>query len=172
MTMNSESNSTYFEERILSATPLELIQILYDAALDRVRSARRHLNSGDAMARSHDVSKALEIFCELILSLSDREAKDSAATYSAIYRHLQKQLTEAHSQPSDSIFAEVEDTLAAMAHNWRGVKDLVQKSAPEPAERHEQLLADVPGLEMMYTAEATVEPANGDPGRSGRCWNL
>ena len=86
--MPTETTSTYLEERILSATPLELIEILYDAAVDRVRAARRHLKEGDAMARSQAVSKTLEILSELSLALKSEEAKDSAATYSAIYLYL------------------------------------------------------------------------------------
>src|SRR5436190_15496871 len=121
--MTTETTSTYLEERILSATPLELIEILYTAAIDRVRSARRHLSTDDAMARSEDVSKTLAILSELTLALDGKEASESAATYSAIYLYLQKRLVEAHSQQSDSIFAEVEEMLASLAENWRGVKD-------------------------------------------------
>jgi len=156
--MTTETTSTYLEERILSATPLELIEILYDAAIDRVRTARLHLQAGDPMARSHDVSKALAILSELTLALDGKEAKDSAATYSAIYLYLQKRLTEAHAQQSDTIFAEVEEMLGSLAENWRGVRDLVQKSR----------------LAMeQNTVEATVvDSGSPDPARPARSWNL
>lgn len=155
--MNSEMTSTYLEERILSATPLELIAILYDAAIDRLRAARLYLSTGDAMERSKEVSKALEILSELTLTLNDKEAKDSAATYSAIYLYLQRRLVEAHSRKDDAIFAEVEEMLASLAENWRGIREMVQKSRAE---------MDASG------AGATAELLNADPEQPARSWNL
>ena len=124
------------------------------------------------MARSQDVSKALEILSELTLALKSEEAKDSAATYSAIYLYLQKRLVEAHSKQSDSIFAEVEEMLGSVAENWRGIRDLVQKSRLAMDESTPAPLVDAPPVDIAYTAEATVEPADADPARRARCWNL
>jgi flagellar protein FliS len=170
--MLTETTSTYLEERILSATPLELIEILYDAAIDRVRAARLQLSKSDAMARSHDVSKALEILAELTLALKSEDAKDSAATYSAIYIYLQKRLVEAHSQQSDSMFAEVEEMLGSLAENWRGIKDLVHESRVAMDRSTQEHLAAAPPADTAYNADAIVEPANSDPARPARCWNL
>jgi len=64
------------------------------------------------MARSQDVSKALEILSELTLAWKSEEAKDSAATYTAIYLYLQSGWSKRILQQSDSIFAEVEDMLS------------------------------------------------------------
>jgi len=169
--MNSDSSATYLEERILSANPLELIQILYDAAVDRVRSARLHLSTGDAMSRAQDVSKALEIFTELALALNDRDAQASASTYSAIYRHLQKRLVEAHTQKSDAVFKEIEDMVVSMSKNWRSVRDLLQ-GAREAEQTGVKPAADASSIEMLYTPEATVERLDAEAARSGRCWNL
>ena len=170
--MPTETTSTYLEERILSATPLELIEILYDAAVDRVRAARRHLKEGDAMARSQAVSKTLEILSELSLALKSEEAKDSAATYSAIYLYLQRRLVEAHSKQSDDIFAEVEEMLGSVAENWRGVKELVQKSRVEMDANSPEPPAEADPTDIAYTKDAMVESAAGDPARPARCWNL
>jgi len=147
--MYTDTQSTYLEERILTASPLELVQILYDAAVDHVREARRHLSGGDALARSNDVSKTLEILSELSMALNEQDTNEYSATYSAIYLHLQRRLLEAHTKKSDVILAEVEKTLVSMAGNWRGVKELIQQAG---------------------RAEASVEPEA--PQLAGRCWNL
>ena len=146
--MHTVTQSTYLEERILTASPLELVQILYDAAVDHVREARRHLSEGDALARSNDVSKTLEILSELTMALHEQEANEYSAAYSAIYQHLQRRLLEAHTKKSDSILAEVEETLASMAGNWRGVKELINGAASSNAAPKEE------------------------PQLAGRCWNL
>jgi flagellar protein FliS len=146
--MHTDTQSTYLEERILTASPLELVQILYDAAVDHVREARRHLSKEDALARSNDVSKTLEILSELTMALNGQDANEYSAAYSAIYQHLQRRLLEAHTKKSDSILAEVEETLVSMASNWREVKELI-----------------------ISSTSATVASEQ-EPQLAGRCWNL
>ena len=146
--MYTETQSTYLEERILTATPLELVQILYDAAVEQVREARRHLSQGDALARSNNVSKALEILSELTLALNEENSNEYSAYYGALYQSLQKKLIEAHSTKSDAILADVEQALYSMAKNWRGVKELIDSAA------------------------ATVKSEETEPHLAGRCWNL
>ena len=146
--MQTHSQSTYLEERILTASPLELVQILYDAAVDHVREARRHLSQEDALARSNDVSKTLEILSELTMALNSEETNEYSTAYSAIYQHLQRRLLEAHTKKSDRILAEVEEALVSMAGNWRGVKELIQSAA------------------------ASTVASEAQPQLAGRCWNL
>ena len=169
--MNPETKSTYLEERILMASPLELTQILYDGAVDRVRMARWHLKEGDAFGRSRAVSKAQDILTELTLALNSTESKDSSAKYSAIYRQLQKRLVDAHMQQSDGIFAEVEAALAAMARNWRGVTDLVRQGSPKTEESHTQAV-HVSQSGVVYAADATMNLSEVELARSTRSWSL
>ena len=147
--MYTETQSTYLEERILTATPLELVQILYDAAVEQVREARRHLSQGDALARSNNISKALEILSELTMALKEENSNQYSAFYGALYQNLQKKLIEAHSTKSDAILADVEQALYSMASNWRGVKELIDGAAAANAEQEEA-----------------------EPQLAGRCWNL
>jgi flagellar secretion chaperone FliS len=165
------TESTYLEERILTASPLELIQILYDAAADRVRAARLYLKEGDALARSRAVSKAQDILTELTLALNSKEGKDSSATFSAIYGYLKKRLFEAHMHQSDAIFAEVEATLTAMAQNWRGVTNLLCQVSQKTEEDQPQPV-EVSRSGIVYAADATANAADGELSRSTRSWNL
>src|SRR5436309_2788035 len=165
--MYPDTESTYLEERILTASPLELIQILYDAAGDRVRAARLYLKEGDALARSRAVSKAQDILTELTLALNSKEGKDSSATFSAIYDYLRKRLFEAHLHQSDAILAEVEATLAAMAQNWRGVTNLLcQVSGKTEEDRPQSVNVGQSGI--AYAADATVNTPDGELSSSTR----
>ena|SRR5882762_9844063 len=162
---------TYLEEKILTASPLELIQILYDAAGDRVRAARLYLKEGDALARSRAVSKAQDVLTELTLALNSKEGEASSATFSAIYSYLRKRLFDAHMHQSDAIFAEVEATLAAMAQNWRGVTNLLCQVGRNTEADHPQPV-EVPRSGIVYAADATLNAADGELSRSTRSWNL
>ena len=169
--MNPETKSTYLEERILTAGPLELTQILYDGAVDQVRMARRHLKEGDAFGRSRAVSKAQDILTELTLALNPTESKDSSVKYSVIYHQLQKRLVDAHMQQSDGIFSEVEAALAAMEQNWRGVTNLVREGSRKPEESRPQAV-DVSRSGMAYGADATLNLAEVELERPTRSWSL
>ncbi len=51
----------YLETKILSASPVELIHLLYEGATESVKEARRHLAAGDIASRSAAISKSMEI---------------------------------------------------------------------------------------------------------------
>src|SRR6266571_4231344 len=46
---------TYEQNRSLSASPLELVQILYTAAVRAVESAQNSMNAGDIASRSREI---------------------------------------------------------------------------------------------------------------------
>jgi flagellar secretion chaperone FliS len=70
---------SYLENRILSAEPLELIQILYEHAIKFVREARGALAAGDIVGRSKAIVRTIGILGELEGSL-DRTAGGSIST--------------------------------------------------------------------------------------------
>ena len=53
------------ETRVLSATPIELVQMLYDGAIDSIQCARRHLAEGRIRDRGRSIGKAIAILAEL-----------------------------------------------------------------------------------------------------------
>ena len=59
--MSSQARQAYLEGEILQANPVELVRILYKAALDSVVQARRHLQAGNIAARSRQIARAGEI---------------------------------------------------------------------------------------------------------------
>lgn len=61
--------NTYFEEEILSATPLRLVCLLYEKAISELRSARTYLMSGQVAERCAAISKACDVLAELTSSL-------------------------------------------------------------------------------------------------------
>jgi flagellar secretion chaperone FliS len=130
-TMDRPFESPYVTDQILVATPVELIQLLYDKALENVRAARRHLATGDALARSKAISSTLALLTELRCSLNP-EAREVSENLANIYRHLQEQLTEAHLNQADAPLAETEFVLKTLADNWKTVMALL---AEGPAEK-------------------------------------
>src|ERR1039458_5604100 len=49
--MWQNAHDAYLESRVLSADPLELVHLLYEAAIEAVREARRYLAAGETAVR-------------------------------------------------------------------------------------------------------------------------
>jgi len=115
-------NDAYLENRVLSADPLELIRMLYQAALDSVASARRHLAAGDIPARSRSIGRALAIVGELEGALDHSAGGPIARTLADLYRYIRQRLTEANLRQKDAPLAESESLLETLFEGWRQVQ--------------------------------------------------
>jgi flagellar protein FliS len=115
--MNKVHNA-YWEGRILSSDPLTLICILYDSALENVRTARESLQEGDIRARSNAISKVSEVLGVLIESLNLDEGKDLGRNLLRLYLYMQGRLLEANMKQSDRCLAEVVSLLTTLSESW------------------------------------------------------
>ena len=111
----------YEENRILSASPLELVQILYTAATRAVQNARQQLRAGDIAARSREITKAQEILLELATSVDPSKAPEVGARLLALYDHMQARLIEANTQQKDGPLNEVDNLLHTLQEAWSQV---------------------------------------------------
>lgn len=118
---------TYLESEILSADPVRLVQILYRAAIDQTRSARRYLAAGDIEARGRAVSKTSAILLELAGSLDHGQGAEFSRRLAGLYEYMLQRLSDAHLTQMDAPLAEVEKLLGDLVEAWGYV------AAPEPA---------------------------------------
>ena len=84
--------SAYFESRILSADPIELIQILYEGALGAVDEARSNLARRNIAGRSAAIGKAVAILSELSSSLDHETGGEISRTLAELYDYMQRRL--------------------------------------------------------------------------------
>jgi len=119
--------NTYFEQMVLSASPLELIRILYRQADMSVRKARAHLKSGRIAERAECINNAYEVMTELIAALRPEEAPEIAMRLGELYGYMQRRLLEANFKQADEPLEEVLGLLAVLASAWA--------ADPEPAPR-------------------------------------
>ena len=115
--------NTYEENRILSASPLELVQILYTGAARAVQNARQHLRAGDIAARSREITKAQEILLELATSVDPSKAPEVGERLLALYDYMQARLIEANTQQKDKPLNEVDSLLHTLQEAWSQVEE-------------------------------------------------
>jgi len=117
--MPTNRYQTYIEEEILTAAPVQLIQLLYRGALDSITSARRYLKLGDIRARSRAISKAMTIVTELSLSLNHTAGGQLSTKLAELYAYTQTLLIQANVKQSDPPLAEAERLLSTLLDGWQ-----------------------------------------------------
>jgi flagellar protein FliS len=117
--MYQSARDAYLESRVLTADPLELIRLLYQAAMDAVREARRHLESGDIAARSRSISRACEVLTELSSSLDRDRGGEISTRLAQLYDYMQRRLLDANFRQNDAPLAEVLGLLATLSEAWQ-----------------------------------------------------
>lgn len=109
----------YLENSVLTATPLELVTMLYRCALDGIADARRCLASGDVAGRVRPVNRAFDAVAELTLSLDHEVGGALSQDLAELYGYITHQIVLGHSTQSDSAFAQAEKLLATLLESWQ-----------------------------------------------------
>ena len=121
----------YLAHRVTAASPLELIRMLYEAAVQAVDQALEGLRSGDILRRGNSVSKAVEILSELRVSLRREVNPEYCDTLGGLYSYLQRQLIRAHAEKSESLFQEVARLLRTLLDGWIGAMENLKTGQEE-----------------------------------------
>jgi flagellar protein FliS len=116
--MFQSAHDQYLENRVLSAEPLELVQMLYQGAIGAVQDARHHLANGKIIERSRAITKACAILIELTASLNREAGGELAQRLGSLYDYMRRKLLEANFHQSDEPLGEVLSLLAALAEGW------------------------------------------------------
>jgi flagellar protein FliS len=147
--MWQNAHDAYMESRILSADPLELVHLLYQACAESVREARQHLAAGNIAARCRFISKAHGILAELAASLDHQRGGDLSQRLARLYDYMQRRLLEANLQQDDAPLGEVLELLSTLAEAWEEIRHPAPE-LPEAASPWSQPLPSEPAT--AYTA--------------------
>lgn len=115
-------NDAYLESKVYSADPVELVRMLYAAALNSTRSAREHLAAGQIAPRSAAISKVLAILGELDGALNHEVGGTVSQRLAQLYAYMRQRLFEANLRQADAPLAETEALLATLLEAWQKVE--------------------------------------------------
>lgn len=124
------AHTAYFEEEILSASPLRLVCLLYQGAISELRSARTHLAAGRTAERCAAISKACDILAELTASLDVNSGGDTAVRLQELYAYSTGRLLQANLNKDDAPLAEVLGLLATLSEGWAQLAEAEQRPVP------------------------------------------
>jgi len=129
--MWNTGHDAYLESRVMTADPIELVNLLYQACTQAVREARHHLAEGRIAERSQQINKACAIVIELATSLDHERGGEISRRLALLYDYMQSRLLEANMKQSDAPLAEVLGLLSTLSEAWAGVAKPVEKPVPE-----------------------------------------
>lgn len=123
----------YAETNLLSASPLELVVMLYEFALENVNSACAFNRANDPAARGQAINKAFDALVEL--SASCNPDVSLTGELRELYGYMQRRLTEAHIEQSEAKLQEVAGLLRTMLVGWQQISTSTEndpyRAAPE-----------------------------------------
>lgn len=122
--VSSRSASAYqrvsVETGISSASPHQLVNMLFEALLVAVGTARIAMGRGDIAAKGEQISKAVRIIDEgLKPALNLEQGGDIAANLKGLYGYCVLRLTHANLRNDDAALADVARVIEPLAQGWK-----------------------------------------------------
>jgi flagellar protein FliS len=161
--MQTYQQNGYVADRVLTASPMELIRMLYEGALSSIDVAVEMLRANNITARGHAITKAMNIVNELRASLDSGPQPEIVSSLTELYLYIHNRLFYAHAHKSEEALLEASRLLKSLYHGWL---DVMKRAATESAAQQRSFIEppEVPMAAMNPYASAFDCPT------SGRSW--
>ncbi len=110
--------------KVATATPEQLVQMLYDGALKAIWSAQEHIRQKNIAEKGEAISKALAIIEELTTSLNHEVGGEISKNLEALYDYMTRRLVHANVKSSLEALEEVEKLLSGLREAWVEIANL------------------------------------------------
>jgi len=125
MSISQRMASTYkkvgVESRVESASPHELITLLFEGLLDTLSAAKVHMAAGNIPAKSQAISKATRIITEGLKGSLDTKGGELTENLSMLYDYCVGCLMQAHLKNDATQIDEVIGLLGPVAETWKNM---------------------------------------------------
>lgn len=110
------------ESAVMSASPHQLIVLLFDGAMSALVRARLFMQQGETVAKGEALSKAINIIDNGLKAGLDREQGGELVTnLSSLYDYMIRRLLQANLRNDSQAIEEVEGLLSNIADAWKQV---------------------------------------------------
>lgn len=110
------------ESGVMSASPHQLIVMLFDGALSSIRAARLHLSEGNVQEKGKAISKALDIVNNGLHAALDAERGGEVATrLASLYDYIARLLLAANLHNDDKSLEQAAQLLEDIGSAWREI---------------------------------------------------
>jgi flagellar secretion chaperone FliS len=121
MSIAVQGLASYRRTQVQSRTPLELVVMLYDGALQSLSGARDAIERGNIPARRDAISRALSIISELQSTLNLEEGGTVAASLDELYEFSSRRLLDAAMKNDVTPIDEVSRVFTTLRNAWQTI---------------------------------------------------
>ena len=106
------------------ANPHQLIQMLYEGALERIAAARGHIQRGETARKGEQIGKAIGIIGGLREGLNEEAGGEIAGNLASLYEYMERRLFQANLESNTAILDEVAGLLREIKTAWDGIANV------------------------------------------------
>ena len=117
----------YRTTQIQTASPAELILLLYDGAIKYCKQAEVHLDNGEKELAHNALLKSQDIIDELAVSLDFSASEEIAQGLAQLYDYMGQRLIEANIKKDKAPITEVVAMLQELRETWAEVAKMAQR---------------------------------------------
>ena len=158
MVYNHSYADRYREVAIKTANPVQLVVILYDAAIQSLQEAVQHLKRNDISSRARSLNKTVAVITELQASLNFDVGGNIAGSLDRLYTYMKQRIFRANVDQTAEPLEEVITLLGDLRSAWGEVASQssgVAANAPaSSAESSEP--ADNPSLSSVLVSSLNI----------------
>lgn len=103
------------------ASPHRLIQMLFESALERIASAKGHIQRGEMARKGEMIGKAIGIVGGLRGALNLEVGGDIAANLDGLYEYMERRLLKANIDSDITILDEVSNLIHDIKEGWDAI---------------------------------------------------
>lgn len=106
----------------VSTTPLDLIILLHDGAIESLRKGILYINKGDGKEKTKHISQAIAIIEEILTSLDLYEGGTVAFNLQRVYAYMLKELAIANIKDDVRRIRYIQEMMRELKKAWRQVQ--------------------------------------------------
>lgn len=110
----------YKNTQIQTATPGQLILMLYAGAVKFCKFAKKGIENNDVMTANKYILKVQDIITELMVSLDMKAGGDISKNLYSLYDYMLRRLLEANMKKDAEILDEVQGMIQELQEAWSG----------------------------------------------------
>jgi flagellar secretion chaperone FliS len=122
----------YKEVAVKTANPLQLVVMMYDAAICSLKEAKEQMGRRDIAGRSRSINKCISIISELQSCLNLKQGGEIATSLDRLYDYMKRRIFVANVEQSIKPLEETEALLENLRSAW---SDLVAQAIGSQAEK-------------------------------------
>jgi flagellar secretion chaperone FliS len=129
----------YKEVAVKTANPLQLVVMLYDAAICSLKEAKEQVGRRDIAGRSRSINKCISIISELQSCLNLKQGGEIATSLDRLYDYMKRRIFTANVEQSLAPLEETEALLENLRSAW---SELVVQTLGSKAESSAPALSE------------------------------